>query len=141
MIVHVCCSFFFQAEDGIRDLTVTGVQTCALPISFLQSIQDFQLQQAPVVPSMIQILLGQPLEDYDLSSLRYMVCGAAPLALDVAREFERRVPNALIREGYGCTESSAVISTTPPFARRLGSVGKPIPGYEVAILDDDDKPV
>src|SRR5256886_11175455 len=29
----VCCFFFFQAEDGIRDLTVTGVQTCALPIS------------------------------------------------------------------------------------------------------------
>src|SRR2546430_7487603 len=28
----VCCFFFFQAEDGIRDLTVTGVQTCALPI-------------------------------------------------------------------------------------------------------------
>src|SRR5256886_13410037 len=28
----VCCCFFFQAEDGIRDLTVTGVQTCALPI-------------------------------------------------------------------------------------------------------------
>src|SRR2546430_8477666 len=28
------CFFFFQAEDGIRDLTVTGVQTCALPISF-----------------------------------------------------------------------------------------------------------
>src|SRR2546430_9335503 len=30
----VCCVFFFQAEDGIRDLTVTGVQTCALPIYF-----------------------------------------------------------------------------------------------------------
>src|SRR5256886_11681620 len=29
---EVCCFFFFQAEDGIRDLTVTGVQTCALPI-------------------------------------------------------------------------------------------------------------
>src|SRR2546430_9484358 len=29
----LCCFFFFQAEDGIRDLTVTGVQTCALPIS------------------------------------------------------------------------------------------------------------
>src|SRR2546430_10714797 len=28
----ICCFFFFQAEDGIRDLTVTGVQTCALPI-------------------------------------------------------------------------------------------------------------
>src|SRR2546430_7564868 len=34
----VClCSFFFQAEDGIRDLTVTGVQTCALPISIHQA--------------------------------------------------------------------------------------------------------
>src|SRR6266567_4094493 len=32
MVVH-CVSFFFQAEDGIRGLTVTGVQTCALPIS------------------------------------------------------------------------------------------------------------
>src|SRR2546430_12892116 len=31
--LHVVCFFFFQAEDGIRDLTVTGVQTCALPIS------------------------------------------------------------------------------------------------------------
>src|SRR5260370_31672884 len=29
---HVCCFFFFQAEDGIRDSSVTGVQTCALPI-------------------------------------------------------------------------------------------------------------
>src|SRR5256886_11488800 len=31
--IFICCFFFFQAEDGIRDLTVTGVQTCALPIS------------------------------------------------------------------------------------------------------------
>src|SRR2546430_7200848 len=31
--VGICVFFFFQAEDGIRDLTVTGVQTCALPIS------------------------------------------------------------------------------------------------------------
>src|SRR2546427_3981446 len=36
--VSVCfCLFFFQAEDGIRDLTVTGVQTCALPISVRNS--------------------------------------------------------------------------------------------------------
>src|SRR3972149_10799169 len=34
------CFFFFQAEDGIRDLTVTGVQTCALPISFQPEMED-----------------------------------------------------------------------------------------------------
>src|SRR2546430_2790884 len=38
-----CCSFcfFFQAEDGIRDLTVTGVQTCALPISNVVTLQNY----------------------------------------------------------------------------------------------------
>jgi long-chain acyl-CoA synthetase len=106
------------------------------PQSFLQSIQDFQLQQAPVVPSMLQILLGQPLEDYDLSTWRYIICGASPLSMDVAHEFERRVPGVKIREGYGCSESSAVISTMPPQAIKLGTVGKPLPGYEVRMLDD-----
>src|SRR5438105_2280475 len=80
--------------------SMTVLQRWFEPQSFLQAIQEFQLQQAPVVPSMVQILLGQPLEDYDLSSMRYLLCGAAPLAREVAEEFERRVPNVLIREGY-----------------------------------------
>src|SRR2546427_3819861 len=37
-LFFVCVFFFFQAEDGIRDLTVTGVQTCALPISVLDDL-------------------------------------------------------------------------------------------------------
>src|SRR5256886_11742551 len=37
-IVCIICLFFFQAEDGIRDLTVTGVQTCALPISSFEDL-------------------------------------------------------------------------------------------------------
>src|SRR2546430_7882137 len=37
------CFFFFQAEDGIRDLTVTGVQTCALPISRAMCLRRFFL--------------------------------------------------------------------------------------------------
>src|SRR2546430_7531453 len=41
--------FFFQAEDGIRDLTVTGVQTCALPISSLT--HSAQRRNAPGLPS------------------------------------------------------------------------------------------
>src|SRR3712207_8402387 len=35
----MCCVFFFQAEDGIRDIGVTGVQTCALPISFSRLLE------------------------------------------------------------------------------------------------------
>src|SRR5216684_8192088 len=39
--------FFFQAEDGIRDVAVTGVQTCALPISYGPSVQNRELPYSP----------------------------------------------------------------------------------------------
>src|SRR5256885_11359539 len=39
-VVDMCSFFFFQAEDGIRDYKVTGVQTCALPISALQLLVE-----------------------------------------------------------------------------------------------------
>src|SRR2546430_13562693 len=45
-----CCFFFFQAEDGIRDLTVTGVQTCALPILVLATPLPSG-QVAPALPT------------------------------------------------------------------------------------------
>src|SRR5207245_6089534 len=49
--------FFFQAEDGIRDATVTGVQTCALPIFFLRLDHELaflarELSEAPVLPAL-----------------------------------------------------------------------------------------
>jgi long-chain acyl-CoA synthetase len=111
------------------------------PTGFLRLAQEHRVQVATVVPSMIQMLLQQPLEEYDLSALRYLVSGAAPLAPEVVHEIERRIPGVVVREGYGLTESGAVISTNPPRARRLGSVGKVIPGYEVRIVDDADRDV
>src|SRR2546430_11220680 len=42
--LNMLCCFFFQAEDGIRDLTVTGVQTCALPISGRRSARGHSLR-------------------------------------------------------------------------------------------------
>ena len=85
---------------------------------------------------MLQILLSQPLEDHDLSSLRYLSSGGAPLAPEVEAEFVSRVPTVSIRQGYGLTESAALISTTPPGQERAGSVGLPVPGTEVRIVDE-----
>jgi long-chain acyl-CoA synthetase len=92
---------------------------------------------------MIQLLLRAPLEQFDLSTLRYLNCGAAPLSVEVLREFERRVPGVEICEGYGCTESGAVVSVNRGGQGRPGSVGRPIPGYEVRIAGDsgDEVPV
>ncbi|MDX1659095.1 MAG: AMP-binding protein [Nitriliruptorales bacterium] len=107
------------------------------PAGSLDLIEELELNRAAVVPSMIQLWLAQDLEDRDLSSLRYVTCGASPLSTDVAEEFLRQVPSAEILEGYGCTESGGVISSTPPGESRLGSVGRPLSGYEVKIIDED----
>lgn len=111
------------------------------PTNFLELIQDHKLQVAATVPSMLQMLLAMPLEDYDLTSLRFIVSGASPLAEEVIHELERRIPNAQIREGYGLTETTALVSTTPPDQRKIGAVGFPVPGTEVRIVDDDGKDV
>ena len=103
------------------------------PAGWVQLVEEHRLQTSALVPSMIQMLLGQPLEEHDLSCLERVSSGAAPLARDVIEEFERRVPSCEIREGYGCTETSALISSQPPEQRRVGSVGKPLPGIDVRI--------
>jgi long-chain acyl-CoA synthetase len=107
------------------------------PAGWIALVEEHRLQTSALVPSMIQMLLAMPLEDHDLSCLERIGSGAAPLSADVAAEFERRIPSVEIREGYGCTETSALISAQPNEARRVGSVGKPVPGVEVRIEAPD----
>jgi long-chain acyl-CoA synthetase len=108
------------------------------PALWLELAQEHRTQITAVVPSMLQLLLAQPLEDYDLSELRYVVSGGAPLPTEVAEELIRRLPQVEIREGYGLTESSALVTSTPPGGSRLGSVGQAAPGVEVRIDGDDE---
>jgi long-chain acyl-CoA synthetase len=124
-------------------LTVAGLHPVEPSTTFLMRwfdaatwvslVEEHRIQTSALVPSMLQLLLAQPLEEHDLSSLERLSSGAAPLARDVAEEIERRIPSVEVAEGYGCTESSALISTQLPDERRLGSVGRPVPGVEVRI--------
>ena len=106
------------------------------PAGWVKLAEQHRVQGSALVPSMIQMLLSQPLEEADLSELIAVSSGAAPLAADVRREFEARVPTAAIYEGYGCTEAATFISANPADARRVGSVGLPVPGCEVSIRSD-----
>jgi long-chain acyl-CoA synthetase len=107
------------------------------PEAFLSLIPEHQLQIAAVVPSILQILLTFPLEEHDLSTLKWVSSGGAPLPPEVEAEFCRRVPSVSIRQGYGLTETAALISTNPVGSERSGSVGKPVPGCTVEIVDDE----
>jgi len=105
--------------------------------AWLKLAQEHRTQIAPVVPSMLYLLLRERLEDYDLSDLRYVASGAAPLAAEAIEQFVRRVPGVEIREGYGLTETSALVSTNPPGGIRYGTVGVPVPGTEVRIVEGE----
>ena len=104
---------------------------------FVRLVAAGGIEAAAVVPSMLQMLLAQPLEDVDLSSLTYVTSGGSPLAPAVRAEFERRVPTARVCDGYGCTEVTSTATMNPPDARRDGSVGRPLPGVRLRIEGPD----
>jgi long-chain acyl-CoA synthetase len=113
------------------------LQTWFDPTQWLELVQEHKIHYGAVVPTMIQMLLASPLEDYDLSSLNNLVSGASPLAPEVAAEFERRVPGVKIRQGYGLTETSASMTVQHVDNIHPGSVGKPNPGFDVRIVDEE----
>jgi long-chain acyl-CoA synthetase len=103
------------------------------PAGWLDLAEKHAASIGAVVPSMLQMLLAQPLEDRDLSALRRISSGGAPLLAETREQFQRRLPWVELAEGYGCTESAALISTSPLGGIRPGSVGVPAPGVEVRI--------
>jgi long-chain acyl-CoA synthetase len=107
------------------------------PTGWLTLAAQHRVQVGAVVPSMLQMLLAQPLEDYDLSALRRIACGAAPLLHETRDEVSRRLPGVELGEGYGCTETAALVATSPLGGVRPGSVGKPAPLVEVRIETAD----
>ena len=111
------------------------------PTGFLDLAESLAIQRATAVPAMLQMLLAEPLEQRDLSAWAYVTVGASPLPVDVAQELQRRVPSLTVLEGYGCTETSGVMTVNPPSAPKLGTVGQAIPGYEIRIVDDDGEQV
>jgi long-chain acyl-CoA synthetase len=109
------------------------------PAGWLDLAVRHRVHRTTLVPSMIQMLLALPLEEHDLSALVAVSSGAAPLAAGVRQRWEAKLPAALIYEGYGCTESTSLISSNPYGRRRVGSVGLPVPGCEVSIQNEEGK--
>ena len=93
------------------------------------------------VPTMYFALLHHEGRQYDLSSLHYCMAGGAPMPVEVMKAFEAKYPVKIL-EGYGLSETSPVASFNMlNRPRKPGSIGYPVWGVEMAILDDADRPV
>ena len=93
------------------------------------------------VPTMYSALLNHRGDrEYDLSGLRYCMTGGAPMPVEVMRDFEARYPVKIL-EGYGLSETSPVASfNVIDKLREAGSIGYPVWGVDMAILDDAGRP-
>lgn len=112
------------------------------PEGVLETIQEFRAVSMSGVPTMFVYLLHYPeAERFDTSTMQLWGSGAAPLPVEIVEPFERKFGGRLL-EGYGLTEASPVVSAHRfSGVRKLGSVGQALPGVEVTIRDDDDRPL
>jgi long-chain acyl-CoA synthetase len=102
--------------------------------SVLQEIFGHQASILPGIPQFYRSMVHAPIEPP--LPLRMCISGAAPLPVQVLREFEAKFHIPLI-EGYGLSEASPVVTKNPLNAtRKPGSIGLPIPNVEVSIQDD-----
>jgi acyl-CoA synthetase (AMP-forming)/AMP-acid ligase II len=104
---------------------------------FLQIVQDRKVTHLYVVPPIVIALAKHPVvSQFDLTSVRLVNSGAAPLDAGVQTDAERRL-GAVVTQGYGMTETSVAICVTPdqPDLVRAGSVGLLLPNMEAKIVD------
>ena len=113
--------------------TPQGYRNPNLIGNFWKLIERHKVSFFSGVPTIYAGLLQVPSEGHDLSSLKYALCGAAPMPVELIRQFEAKTGLTLI-EGYGLTEGTCGSCANPPAGeRRPGSIGLPIPYCEVSI--------
>jgi acyl-CoA synthetase (AMP-forming)/AMP-acid ligase II len=110
-----------------------------------QSFWSLVEQERPAffsaVPAIYLFLTNLPDDVHpDVSSLRLAFCGAAPMPADAIRAFESRYGIPVL-EGYGLSESTVALTFNPIDDRRPGTVGKPLGGLELRVVDTDGGPL
>jgi len=91
-------------------------------------------------PTVYRMLILADLEKFDLRELRHCVSAGEPLNPEVIRVWQEGT-GLTIYEGYGQTELVLVIGTFPCMKVKQGSMGRPSPGWQIELQDDDGRPV
>jgi long-chain acyl-CoA synthetase len=112
------------------------------PAAVLDAIARYRCTIFSGVPTMYYALLQVDVAGRDLSSLRVGISGGAAIPGEVIRAFEEKFPGVVILEGYGLSETASTTTfNISAEQRKVLSIGKPIWGVEVRVVDDQDKPL
>jgi fatty-acyl-CoA synthase len=128
----------FSVGGHVVMLSPQGYRNTSIMRNFYKIVEHYRPVFFSCVPTVLSVLLDTPLEGSDISSLQYVVCGAAPLSVELFNKFEAHTGMKIL-EGYGLTESACASAVNPKDGeRKVGSIGIRLPYQEmkIAILDD-----
>ncbi|CAM8945805.1 unnamed protein product [Rhodiola kirilowii] len=112
-------------------------------VSLMELVQKYKVTIAPFVPPIVLAIAKSPLVDqYDLSSIRMVMSGAAPMGKELEDTVRAKLPNAKLGQGYGMTEAGPVLSMCLAFAKepleiKSGACGTVVRNAEMKIVDPD----
>lgn len=107
-----------------------------VPLKLLEIIQKYNVTTFCAPPTIYRFLIKEDLSKYNLSNLKYCVVAGEPLNPEVFKQFYDAVGLKLM-EGYGQTECTVALATYSWMEPKPGSMGKPSPGYDIDIVNDN----
>lgn len=129
----------FSFGGHVVILSPMGYRDPGVMKNFYRIVEKYKAETFSAVPTILSVLLDIPPGDADISSLKYAICGAAPLSVELFRRFEKHTGMKIL-EGYGLTEGAVASAINPKDGeRKIGSVGIRMPYQElkIAILDEN----
>jgi acetyl-CoA synthetase len=107
-----------------------------VPHNLMEVIEKYKVVTFCAPPTIYRFLIKEDLTKYDLSHLKYCVVAGEPLNPEVFKQFYDQTGISLM-EGYGQTECTVAVATYPWMKPKPGSMGKPTPGYNIEIVDEN----
>jgi len=108
------------------------------PGTLLKLMQEHQVTWTHSVPSIAGLLLRGNPEKYNLQHFKFIALMGTSVPVSFLRELERLIPSAVALQGYGLTETSPLLTLSPPRGeeREIGSIGKALAGAEIRLVDE-----
>ncbi|TYZ66996.1 hypothetical protein PybrP1_003886, partial [[Pythium] brassicae (nom. inval.)] len=103
------------------------------PDKLLRMAESFKLEKLLVAPPVALFLAQHPMvADYDLSHVKRVACGGAPLGAEIETMLEKRL-NLTVHQGFGMTELSGAVTYSPLDSKRVGSAGMLLPNVTMKV--------